>query len=175
MGKNNLTVTTETEGVVPLPCGRFGSVVVTAAFSKTAVPFSDAGETASFPALVHRFGDPVNLGVAANGLMIGIDEDNLVIFVYAILVYPIRVQYPQVTTAPANALFRDTPQSSLGLEVVHTLAYGFAIGCTLRDMLFAVTPAYTDAVYNVSLLGFVSSLRALSGREGREARWITFS
>lgn len=66
IGKENLTVTTETESVVPFPCGRFWSVVVTAAFSKTAVPFSDAGETASLPSLVHRLGDPVNLGIAAN-------------------------------------------------------------------------------------------------------------
>ena len=61
-----LTVTTEAEGVVPLPSGRLWGVVVATAFSKTAVLFSDAGETTSLPALVHRLGDPVDLGVAAN-------------------------------------------------------------------------------------------------------------
>jgi len=89
IGKENLTVTTETEGVVPFPCGRFWSVVVTAAFSETAVPFSNAGETASLPSLVHRLGDPVDPGIAANGLVTGVNEDDLVIFVYAILVYPV--------------------------------------------------------------------------------------
>jgi len=89
IGKEKLTVTTETEGVVPFPCGRFWSVVVTAAFSETAVPFSNAGETASLPSLVHRLGDPVDPGIAANGLVTGVNEDDLVIFVYAILVYPV--------------------------------------------------------------------------------------
>ena len=37
-----------------------------AAFSETAVLLSDAGETASLPALVHRLGDPVDSRIAAN-------------------------------------------------------------------------------------------------------------
>ena len=62
----NLTVAAKAEGVVPLPCGRLGCVVVAAAFSKTAILFSDAGETASLPAFVHRLGNPVDPRVAAN-------------------------------------------------------------------------------------------------------------
>jgi len=87
----NLTVTAEAEGVVPLPGGRLGGVVVTAAFSKTAVLFSNAGETASLPALVHRLGDPADPRVTANGLMIGINKDDLVIFIDTVLVNPVRV------------------------------------------------------------------------------------
>ena len=83
-----------------------------AAFSETAVLFSDAGETTSLPALVHRLGDPVDPRIAANlyarilltsrktressrtyGLVIGVNENDLVIFVDTILVNPIRVQY----------------------------------------------------------------------------------
>jgi hypothetical protein len=66
IAKKNLTVTAEAEGVVPLPSGRLGSVVVAAAFSKTTVLFSDAGETASLPAFVYRFGDPADPRVAAD-------------------------------------------------------------------------------------------------------------
>jgi hypothetical protein len=105
--------------------------------------------------------------------VIGVNKDDLVIFVYTVLVDPIRVQYSQVTATPANTLFRDTPQPPLGLEVVHTLTYGFSIGgtCevfqhrsgnqlpgsrTLGDVLLAVTPADADAVDNISLLGLVS-------------------
>jgi hypothetical protein len=64
--------------------------------------------------------------------VIGIDEDDLVIFVDTVLVNPVRVQYSQVTTAPANPLFRNTSQSSLRLEVVHTLMDGFTIGGTCK-------------------------------------------
>ena len=60
--------------------------------------------------------------------MIGVNEDDLVIFVDTVLVNPVRVQYSQVTATPANTLLRDTSQSSLGLEVVHTLTDGFTIG-----------------------------------------------
>lgn len=62
----NLTVAAKTEGVVPLPCGQLGGVVVATAFSETAVLFSNAGETASLPALVHRLGDPIDPRVAAD-------------------------------------------------------------------------------------------------------------
>jgi len=153
---NDLTVAAKTEGVVPLPGGRFGSVVVATAFSETTVLFSDAGETASLPALVHRLGDPVDSRIAANGLVIGVNENDFIIFVDTILINPIRVQHSQVTTAPTNAFFRNTPQSPLGLKMVHTLMNGFTVGGTLRDVLFAVTPADADTVDNVSLLGFVS-------------------
>jgi len=156
VARENLTVATEAESVVPLPSGRLGGVVVAAAFSKTAVLFSNTGEATSLPALVHRLGDPVDPRVAAYTLVVWINEDDLVIFVDTVLVNPVRVQYPQVTTAPTNPLFRDAPQSSLGLEVVHTLVDGFSIGGTLGNVLLAVTPADTDAVDNVSLLGFVS-------------------
>ena len=62
----NLTVTTETESVVPLPSCRLWSIVVAVAFSEPAVLFSNAGETPSLPTLVHRLGDPVDPRVAAN-------------------------------------------------------------------------------------------------------------
>ena len=64
--KGNLTVAAEAESVVSLPGGRLGSVVVAVAFSETAVLFSNAGETASLPAFVHRLGDPVDPRVATN-------------------------------------------------------------------------------------------------------------
>jgi len=89
--KKNLAVAAKAEGVVPFPGGLLGGVVVAAAFSKTAVPFSDAGETTSLSALVHRFGDPVDPRVAADALMIGVNKDDLVIFVDAVLVNPVRV------------------------------------------------------------------------------------
>jgi len=152
----NLTVAAEAESIVPLPGGQLGGVVVAVAFSEPTILFSNAGETASLPALVHRLGDPVDPRVAANGLMIGVNEDDLVIFVDTVLVDPVRVQDSEVTTTPADALFRNTPQSSLGFEVVHTLMDGFTIGGTLRYMLLAVTPADPDTVDNVSLLGFIS-------------------
>ena len=95
-------------------------------FSEPAVLFSNAGETPSLPTFVYRLGDPVDSRVAANlqtlstpheteepssthGLVTGVNEDDLVVFVYTILVNPVRVQYPQVTTAPPDTFFCYTP------------------------------------------------------------------
>ena len=64
--------------------------------------------------------------------MIGINEDDLVIFVDTVLVNPVRVQDSQVTATSSNTLFRNTPQSSLGFQVVHTLVDGFTIGGTCK-------------------------------------------
>jgi len=91
VAKKISTVAAKAEGVVPLPGGRLGSVVVAAAFSKAAVLFSNAGKTTSLSALVHRFSDPVDPRVAADGLVIGVNEYHLVIFVDAVLVNPVRV------------------------------------------------------------------------------------
>ena len=66
IAKKILTIAAKAEGVVSLPSGRLGGVVVAAAFSKTAVLFSDAGKTASLPALVYRLGDPIDPRIAAN-------------------------------------------------------------------------------------------------------------
>lgn len=66
IAKKNLTIATKAEGVVPLPGGQLWGVVVAVAFSKTAVPFSNAGETASLPAFVHRLGDPVDPRITTN-------------------------------------------------------------------------------------------------------------
>ena len=62
--------------------------------------------------------------------MVGVNEDNFVVLVNTILVNPVRVQDTQVTASLADTLLRYTSQTSLGLEVVDTLADGLAVGST---------------------------------------------
>ena len=64
------------------------------------------------------------------GLVVGINEDNLIVFVDAILVDPVGVQDAQVAAPLANTLLSDALQAALGLEVVNTLADGLAVGGT---------------------------------------------
>ncbi len=63
-------------------------------------------------------------------LVHGVNEDNLVVLVDTVLVHPVRVQDSQVTASLANTLLRNALQTSLGLEVVHTLADGLTVGGT---------------------------------------------
>ena len=57
--------------VVFLPGGTGRSVVVFGTFSKTTVLLAFGGETAGFTVFVDGVGDPVDSGVAADGLVLG--------------------------------------------------------------------------------------------------------
>jgi len=163
-------VATEAERVVLLPSGQLGSVVVAMTLADTTVLFAGAGKTTGLPALVDWIADPVDPGVPADGLVVGVDKDDLVVFVDTILVYPVRVQDTQIAASPANTFLCDAPQAPLGLEVVDTLANGLAVGSTLRDVLLAVTPPHANTVDDIALLGLVAQAASFVGtRRARSA------
>ena len=62
--------------------------------------------------------------------MVRIDENDLVVLVYTVLIDPVRVEDTEVTASLANSLFSSTSQTALVLEMVDTLTDGFTIGCT---------------------------------------------
>jgi hypothetical protein len=62
--------------------------------------------------------------------MVGIDKDNFIVFINTILVHPVRVQHSQVSASLAHPFLRRTPETTLELEVIDTLADGFTIGST---------------------------------------------
>lgn len=63
-------------------------------------------------------------------LVVGVDEDDLVVFVHTVLVDPVRVEDTEVTASLADTLLRGTLKTSLRLQVVDTLAHGLAEGGT---------------------------------------------
>ncbi len=97
-----------------------------------------------------------------------LDKDDLVVLVHTVLVDPVRVQDPQVTTPPTDTLFSGGPQTPLELEMVDTLPDGFTVGSTLWCWLLAVTTTNSNSVDEVTLLGLVSETTSLvwSGRSG---------
>lgn len=98
--------------------------------------------------------------------MIGVDENDLVVFVDTILVHPVAVQDSQISASTSNSLLCDAAQAALELEVVDTLANGLAVCRTLGDGLFAVATTDTDAVDDVALLGLVAQAASLVGARG---------
>ena len=66
--------------------------------------------------------------------MAGVDKDDLVVLVDTILIDPVGVKNTQVATPPANTLLRDTPQTTLGLELGDTLTNGLAVGSAYADV-----------------------------------------
>jgi hypothetical protein len=66
----------------------------------------------------------------------GIDKDDLVVLVDTILVNPVRVEDPEVTTAASDALLRNILETTLRLEVVYALAHRLAVGSTYSKIQY---------------------------------------
>lgn len=73
-----------------------------------------------------RLDDPVDAGIAADGLVLGVDQDDLVVFVGGVLVDPVGVQDTQVGGMTANTLLSGGLEGALVLELVDTLVGGLA-------------------------------------------------
>lgn len=101
-------------------------LVVAVALVETAGLLAGGGETASLAVLVDGGDDPVDAGVLADGLVLGVDEDDLVVLVGGVLVNPVRVEDAQVGAAAADTLLGGGGEGALVLELVDTLVGGLA-------------------------------------------------
>lgn len=78
--------------------------------------------------LVHTVADPVDAGVPADGLVLGIDQDDLVVLVGGVVVDPVGVEDAEVSAATTDTLLGGGLQSTLVLELIDTHVGGLA--CT---------------------------------------------
>lgn len=65
--------------------------------------------------------DPVNSGVSSDGLVRGIDKDDLEVLVCRILVDPVRVEDSQVGASSTDSLLSGRSERSLVFQLVDTL------------------------------------------------------
>lgn len=81
--------------------------------------------------------DPVDAGITADGLVLGVDEDNLEVLVGGVLVDPVGVQDAQVSGAAADTLLSSRLESTLVLELVDSVVGGLACSsnCTLAKKI----------------------------------------
>jgi hypothetical protein len=104
------------------------------------------GKTASLTVLVHRVDDPVDAGVTADGLVLRVDEDDLVVLVGGVLVDPVGVQDAQVGATATDTLLSGGLEGALVLELVDTLVGGLA--CAKELALACKFPSYVrDLAY----------------------------
>jgi hypothetical protein len=132
----HLTVAPEGEGVVPLPGlppARSG-VVELVSTAKTTALLAGGGKTTSLAVLVDGLDDPVDARVAANGLVLGVDADDLVVLVGRVLVDPVRVEDAEVGAAAADTLLSSGLERALVLQLVDTLVGRLA--CSLVSFSF---------------------------------------
>ena len=165
-------------------------LVVTVTLVETARALASGGKATGLAVLVDGVDDPVDAGIATDGLVLGVDKDNLVVLVGRVLVDPVGVEDAEVGAAAAHTLLGGGLEGALVLELVHTLVGGLAcwellayrieldgglssdegkkrtIGGTLRDGLLAATATDTDAVDDIALLGLVAEAAGLVGAAG---------
>jgi hypothetical protein len=124
---------------VPLPGlpPASGGVVVLVSTAETTRLLAGGGESTALAVLVDGLDDPVDTGIAADGLVLGVDEDDFVVLVRRVLVDPVRVEDAQVGAAAADTLLGGGLEGALVLELVDTLVGGLA--CSLVSFSFPVT------------------------------------
>jgi hypothetical protein len=92
----------------------------------TTVVLAGRGKATEFAVLVDGVDDPVDASILADGLVLGVDEDDLEVLVGRVLVDPVGVKDAQVGAAAADTLLGDGAEGALELELVNTLVGGLA-------------------------------------------------
>jgi hypothetical protein len=123
-----LSVAPQGQGVLLLPglsAASSGVVVLVTTVDTTGL-LAGGGKTTSLTVLVHRVDDPVDAGITTDGLVLGVNEDDLVVLVGGVLVDPVGVQDAEVGAAAADTLLSSGLEGALVLELVDTLVGGLA-------------------------------------------------
>ena len=109
-------------------------VVELVSTAETTALLAGGGETTSLAVLVDGLDDPVDARVAADGLVLGVDADDLVVLVGGVLVDPVGVEDAEVGAAAADTLLSGGLEGTLVLELVDTLVGG--LSCSVVSFLF---------------------------------------
>ena len=122
------------------------------------------GETAELSMVVLGGDDPVDAGVASDGLVGWVHEDDLKELEAGILTNPVGVEDAHVAAFTGDALFSDRLVRALGLDLLYaTGVSGLTEDLTLGDVSLAATSADADTVDDVALLGLETDLACLVG------------
>lgn len=98
-----------------------GGLVESVTLSETTGLLSGGSQSARFSVLVDWVDDPVDTGIATDGLVLRVNEDDLEVFVGRVLVDPVGVQNSQVGATTTDTLLSGGLEGSLVLELVNSL------------------------------------------------------
>merc|ERR1711935_686278 len=133
--------------------------------SETSVGLSSGGKSSLLSAVLLVGGDPVNVGVSLDGLVLGVNHNNFKEFVGTVLTNPVGVEDSEVVALSANSLFGNSSVGSLVLEL-DTLVNGLSVNNTLGVGPLSSSSPESDSVDNESLLGLISEHPCLIGSRG---------
>lgn len=147
---------------------------MTESLSETAGLATSSGETTSLAVLVDGGDDPVDAGIVTDGIVLGVNEDDLEVLVSGVLSNPVGVENTEVSACAANlALSLDT-EGALVLQLTDTLSGGLSVDNVGHSLSLAASAANLHSVDNVALLSLVSEAASLLGTSGAGAtvnRW----
>ncbi len=127
-----LSVPPQRQSVLQLPCvaSALLGVVVAMALVQPSALLAGGRQTTHLTMLVDWVDDPVDACVAADSLVLRIDEDDFVVLVGAVLIDPVAVEDAQVGAAATDTLFGGSLERALVLELVDTLVDRLAYNTT---------------------------------------------
>ena len=113
--------------------------------------------------LVNTSNNPVDTGIAADGLVRRINHDNLEVLESSILSNPERVEDTEVTAALSSTLLSNATEGASSLDTLDTLVDGLTVDDTLGVLTLGGTTGDTDTVEDIALLGLVAHAASLIG------------
>lgn len=118
--------------------------------------------------LVDGVADPVDSGVVTDGVVGGVNEDDLEELEGGVLSDPVRVEDAELGDSAAYSALSDHSVVSLGLQLVDSHGFGLTADLTLFDLFLTSSSTDSNSVDDESLLGLVSEHTGLldSGRSG---------
>lgn len=164
----SLTVAAEGEGVAAQPGSVLGGVggVVAKSLSETTGLASSGGKTTSLTVLVDRGDDPVDTSIVTDGVVVGVNQDDLEVLVGRILTDPVAVEHTQVTACTANLALTLDAERTLVLELTDTLGGRLSVNDVGHNLSLTSSTANLHSVNNKTLLGLVSKTAGLLGTSG---------
>ena len=126
------------------------------------------GEASHFSVTMLAGADPVDAGVSADSLVLGVNEDNFEELEAGILTNPVRVEHAEVGALAADTHLSDSLVGLFLLELADAVVNGLTENDTLADVSLTTTTSYTGSVDNVTLGSLVTETVSLV-RAGRTA------
>ena len=166
---SNLSVATEGEGVVELPdvtAARAVLVEATALVAEATELLAGGGEATHLAVLLVGLADPVDLGVATDGGVAGIDHDDLEELEGTVLSDGVGVEDAEVHAVAGSTLLSEGTEGAGAGDAVDPLTTGLAPDDATVSGPLAATTADADTVDDVALLGLVAETAGLVGTSG---------
>jgi hypothetical protein len=169
MGSSVGAVSPELLGVAALPVGTAGGAGLgggVSALEHATGLLSAGSHTTLFAVAVLGGANPVDAGVTGDGLVGGVDHDDLEELEGGVLTNPVGVEHAEVGAELADTLFSNV-LVGLGLLLLdNTVVTGLSENGTLADVALAATATDADAVDNVALGALVAKTAGLVDARG---------